>query len=210
MPARNSVWRATYPLQKRSKTLKRILLAAFIAVFATPTLAEIQIRNGYARSGMPGASSGAAFMTLVNTGPFDDRLIGVTTEAARKIELHSNVVVDGIAQMRPITEGIFLPTGALTVLARGGDHIMLMGLVTPLVQDQFVRITLIFEQAGEMTIDVPVDYLAIDPIGSNGALVEPEPEPEVEPEVVDPNAPVVEGEVTTDPEAAPVEGVTTN
>lgn len=178
--------------------MKTTILAALIAVLATPTLAEIQIRNAYARSGMPGSSSGAAFMTIVNTGPGNDRLIGVATEAARKIELHANIVVDGIAQMRPLEDGIALPAGTLTQLMRGGDHVMLMGLVVPLVQDETIRITLIFEEAGEMLVDIPVDYLAIDPVGSNGALVAPV-DTEADPDAVEGET----GDETPIEEAAP-------
>jgi len=158
--------------------MKSFILAALIAAVATPSLAEIQIRNAYARSGMPGASSGGAYMTIVNTGPMADRLIGVATEEARKIQLHSNILVDGVAQMREITSGITLEPGTLTVLMRGGNHLMLMGLVTPLLQDDTIRITLIFEQAGEILIEIPVDYLAIDPLGSNGAVIETQAEAE--------------------------------
>lgn len=178
--------------------MKKLLLTAIAALMATQAYAEIDVRNAYARSGIPGATTGAAFMTLVNTGFSDDRLIDIITDVARKAEIHTTVMVDGIAQMRELDDGIALPAGGQHVLMRGGDHIMLMGLVEPLVQDGTIRITLVFEQAGELLIEIPVDYLATDPIGSNGALITPDPMPEVEgdtPETTEPTEPAIEEEV---------------
>ena len=43
------------------------------------------------------------------------------------------------------------------VMRRGGKHVMFMGLSQSFTQDVLVPLTLVFEEAGEMTIEVPVD-----------------------------------------------------
>ena len=53
-------------------------------------------------------------------------------------------------------EFIDLPAGTAVELKPGGYHVMLIGLVNPLEIGQTIQITLIFENAGEITIDVPV------------------------------------------------------
>ncbi|QUJ77931.1 copper chaperone PCu(A)C [Sulfitobacter albidus] len=50
-----------------------------------------------------------------------------------------------------------LPDGGSHVFARAGDHLMFTGLSAPLEQGQIVDVTLSFEEAGEITIKVPVD-----------------------------------------------------
>ena len=60
-------------------------------------------------------------------------------------------------KMIELEEGIALSAGASHHLKRGGDHIMFMGLVEPLVQGGEVTVTLTFERAGEVMITVPVD-----------------------------------------------------
>ena len=99
--------------------------------------------------------SGAAYVTLSNTGTEADRLIGYTGEAARMLELHTVIMTDGVMKMRPV-EAIELPVGESVMLKPGGFHMMLMGLNQPLREGETVRFTLQFEQAGEVEIDFPV------------------------------------------------------
>ena len=141
-------------------TLKHIAIAALAAVtLAFPALAgEIEVRDAYARAASPAAKAGAIFMTLANTGTQDDRLLAVASDVAQKVELHTHVQSgDGIMKMTAIEGGIDLPAGATHALERGGDHVMLMGLTRSLAQDDTVTLTLTFEHAGEITVDVPVD-----------------------------------------------------
>ncbi len=127
-------------------------------LLATPLSAgDILIEDAYARSSRPGAPTGAAFMVIRNTGSADDRLIGAESGAAKLVELHTHIEEDGVMKMRPVEEGFAVPAGETHELARGGDHVMLMGLVTPLEDGGSVEIKLIFETAGEMEITVPVD-----------------------------------------------------
>ena len=62
---------------------------------------------------------------------------------------------DGEMGMRPV-EFIALPAGTAVELKPGGYHIMLIDLVAPLEVGTTIKVTLMFENAGEITIDVPV------------------------------------------------------
>lgn len=138
----------------------KIKAMAFAALFvASPALAgDITIDNAYARAASPAAKSGAAFMEIVNGGPEDDRLLSVSSDVAAKLGLHTSTQSgDGIMRMQALDEGIAIPAGGMHRLARGGDHVMLMGLKTPLLQGAKVTLTLTFEKAGEMTVEIPVD-----------------------------------------------------
>ncbi len=42
-------------------------------------------------------------------------------------------------------------------MARGGDHVMFMGLTAPFEQGKTLSVTLNFEKAGEMVVEIPVD-----------------------------------------------------
>ena len=137
---------------------KAMLAATLAALLAGPALAEITIEDAYARSASPVAKSGAAFMTLVNTGETDDRLIAASSEAAKRVELHTHVEnAEGVMMMMEVEEGFAIPAGGSHTLARGGDHVMFMGLTGPWAQDDIVTVTLTFESAGEMTVEIPVD-----------------------------------------------------
>ena len=148
------------------------LAAASLAVLLTgPAWAEIVVTDGYARAAMPGAPTGAAFMLLENTGPEDDRLIALRSDVAARAELHSHVAgADGVMQMRAIEGGIDLPAGSSHALERGGDHVMLLGLTRSLETGQSVHLTLVFEKAGEVDVEIPVDLERMPGEMNHGAM----------------------------------------
>lgn len=136
--------------------LLTLLISLVLPLSATG--AEIMIHDAYARVSSPAAKSGAAFMEIINHGGTDDRLIGVNSEIAARTELHTHIEAEnGVMQMRHVEDGFEIPAGGSHLLARGGDHVMLMGLSEGLSHGDRVTVTLTFEQAGEMTIDIPVD-----------------------------------------------------
>lgn len=140
-------------------SIRSSLLAALasLALVTPATAQEIEIHEPYARSASPMAKSGAAFMVIRNVGDADDRLIGVESPAARKVELHTHREADGVMRMIHVEEGFALPEGGEIRMQRGGHHVMMMGLTAPLEQGETIPLTLIFETSGEVTLDVPVD-----------------------------------------------------
>ncbi|WP_415921778.1 copper chaperone PCu(A)C [Tateyamaria sp. SN6-1] len=150
----------------RSFSLSATLMASLLAL---PAAADIMVMDPYARAASPSAKAGAAFMTLHNTGDTDDRLVSASTDAAKRVELHTHVETgDGVMQMTEIEGGIPLPAGEKHKMVRGGDHVMLMGLTGPLEQDADITVTLVFEQAGEVTVTIPVDNARKPQAGANG------------------------------------------
>lgn len=139
------------------KTIFSAALAALL--FAVPAWAEgVEAHDAYAISSGAGAMTGGAYMVIHNHGGPADRLIDVRSDVAVRVQLHTHMEsADGVMQMRHVEEGFALPTDGEIVLERGGHHIMLMGLTAPLEQGAVFSITLVFEQAGEVPVDVTVD-----------------------------------------------------
>jgi len=135
-------------------------LAAGLALLtlASPAFAEMLVQDPYMRTSGAMAKSGAAFMVLENTGPDDDRLIAASSDIAVRVELHTHKDLgDGVMQMMEVEDGFVIPAGGSHALARGGDHVMFMGLTGPVKQDDTVSVILTFEKAGEVIVEVPVD-----------------------------------------------------
>jgi len=138
-------------------------LTLFAALLALPALAAaahaqnhaLSVSDAYATSSNP--KTGAAFMAIANTGATDCTLIGASGTAAEKIELHGHFDEDGVMKMRPIEGGVAVPAGGQHALARGGDHVMLMGLTTPLKDGDTVSLTLDFGDCGTLPVEVTVD-----------------------------------------------------
>ena len=140
-------------------SFKTTLMGAVTALsFAMPAFAEIEIHDQYARSS--NAMAGAAFMTIHNHGDVDDHLLNVSSDVSARVELHTHIEdADGVMRMTHLEEGIVLPAGGEIVMQRGGNHVMFMGLNAPFEQDDVVTITFVFEYAGEVVVEIPVDLM---------------------------------------------------
>jgi copper(I)-binding protein len=145
-------------------TLTRTLSAALLALgLATPSFAEILVEDAYARSSGAMGRSGAAFMVIRNTGAEDDRLVAATSDISQRVELHTHKETDdGVMRMMEVEEGFPIPAGGMHALARGGDHVMFMGLNEAMEQGDTVTVTLTFEKAGDMELEIPVDLERMD------------------------------------------------
>ena len=136
--------------------MKQLLAAAIFALSSTAALADIEVHEPYIVNS-PGMPSAAALMHLMNTGEADDRLIEARSDIAARVELHTHIEEDGVMKMREVEGGFTIPAGGHHVLERGADHIMFMGLTGRLTDGDIVSITLVFEQAGEMIVEIEVD-----------------------------------------------------
>lgn len=154
-------------------TPMKSLLAALAASLALPAFAAegVTIRDAYARVATPMSASGAAFMVIENHAAAADRLIDVSTDVAERAELHTHREdAQGVMQMLKVEEGFAIPAGGEHALARGGDHVMLMGLRQPLMQGDMVTLTLHFEQAGDLVVEVPVDLERMPTHEASGSM----------------------------------------
>ncbi len=136
--------------------MKRILLVLVATLVAFPALAaDIRIEDAWARASLGQARNGAAYMIVHATGAQPDRLVAATSPVAGKVELHNHIMVGNVAQMRPV-DAIEVVPGSPTVLQPGGLHVMLLDLRGPLQAGQSFPVTLRFERAGEVQIQVEI------------------------------------------------------
>ena len=108
------------------------------------------------RATAPGMPSSAAYVSITNHGDATDRLIAANTVVARRVEIHSMEMDNGVMRMRAVDGGLPIAAGDSVHLAPGGLHIMLLGLTTQLAADSQHEITLVFEKAGEITVTATV------------------------------------------------------
>src|SRR6516225_363056 len=94
------------------------------------TTASVRSRSprlGRARL-LEGANIAAAYMTLRNKGTAPDRLVSGSVAVAGRFEVHSMVMEQGVAKMRPVEGGLEIKPGETVERKRGSFHVMLMGL----------------------------------------------------------------------------------
>lgn len=115
----------------------------------------IAVEAPFARASAGPVRNGAAFLTLRNGSGEDDRLVAARAPVADRVELHTHLHENGVMRMRQV-EAIEVPAGGTAMLKPGGDHVMLMGLKAPLQEGESFPLTLVFEKAGEITVDVTI------------------------------------------------------
>jgi len=109
-------------------------------------------------SATPTAEAGAAYVSLMAHGEAD-RLLGVSSPAAKMAALHKTVEADGVMKMEHV-EALDIPADGMLEMKPGGYHIMLMGLTQPLKEGDEIEITLTFEKAGEVKLKAKVGGVA--------------------------------------------------
>lgn len=127
-------------------------------------LGDIEIGHPWTRETPPSARVGSGYLSLTNEGETADRLVGGESPIAGRVEIHTMTVNDeGVMQMRPLPDGVEIPAGESVELAPGGYHLMLMDLAEPIVEGEMIPLTLEFEHAGTIEVE-----LAAEAIGGSG------------------------------------------
>jgi periplasmic copper chaperone A len=127
---------------------------AFAHDYKVGTLA---IGHPWARATAPTAPAGGGFLTITNTGTAPDRLIAARSPAADMVQLHEMKMDGSVMRMRELEHGLEIPAGATVTLAPGGFHLMMMGLKGPLKEHTRVPVTLVFEKAGSIDVELAVE-----------------------------------------------------
>ena len=118
------------------------------------TLGDLTITGPFTRATLPNAPVAGGFLTLTNKGAEDDRLVSVTSPIARESQIHEMGMENDVMKMRQLVDGLLIPAGETVTLAPGGYHLMFMGLNAPIAEGDSVPVTLTFEKAGTITIDL--------------------------------------------------------
>ena len=75
------------------------------------------------------------------------------------VQLHEMTVVDDVMKMGEVPGGIVIPAGETVALAPGGLHIMFMNVPAPFAEGDTVPVTLTFEKAGSVDLELHVEAL---------------------------------------------------
>ena len=139
------------------RTLAPMAAAVALAFSAgTAWAADITVQDVWARSSIGKSPTGAAFLTITNSGAADDQLIAASAPAVSPItELHTHIKDGDVMKMRQV-ESIAVPAGQTVTLQPGGLHVMFMKLSDSLTEGQSFPMTLTFAKAGTIETTVTV------------------------------------------------------
>lgn len=136
------------------KTLLFALVSLMIMSGCTAS-ETMKISSPWARPGKMDGNSAAYFM-LENNTKVDDRLVGAESSVAETSELHMTKMDAENKMMMMPQEFIALPAEGKVNFEPGGYHVMLLNLKNDLQVGETIKMTLSFEKAGKIVLDVPV------------------------------------------------------
>ena len=133
--------------------MKRFSALVFF-FWATSALSQVSVENPWARPTPPSAKLGAGYLTVLNAGAAD-RLVGAGSPAAARVEMHVTIRDGEIMRMRE-AKAFELPAQGRLELKPAGAHLMFIDLKRPFKAGDKVPVTLKFDKAGEVKVDLLV------------------------------------------------------
>lgn len=131
-------------------------LLAGQALAADYHVGSLQISQPWARATPKGADSGAAYMTVTNTGSRPERLSCVSSDASAKCQIHEMSMDNGVMKMRLVEGGVQVKPGETITFKPGGYHVMLVDLKAQLQQGKTVEATLKVDNGGTAQVEFPI------------------------------------------------------
>ena len=161
----NSCTLRNFPIVSKACTLLAAIGMAFMCTVAPSHAHEFSVGNlsidhPWARATAPAARTGVVYFSIKNAASKSDTLLGITvaTAVARRASLHEmSLGAKGVMRMVEIKSGLAVGAKSTVKFAPGGHHVMLEGLVKPLLIKQKFGMTLQFAKAGAVAVVVQVE-----------------------------------------------------
>lgn len=134
------------------------LLALALLLAASAAHAQVEVEKAWARATAPGAPVAGGYMTIRNKGAAPDRLVGASSSAAARVELHVHIKEGEVVKMRQVP-AYDVPANGSFELKPGGAHLMFVEIARPFKEGEKIPVRLKFEKAGELTVEFAVGRL---------------------------------------------------
>lgn len=134
-----------------------LLLPARYASAHEYSAGQLHIAHPWSMELPPNAPTVAVYFIVHNNGKSADRLTGVHTPIAGEAQFHESSHVNGMMKMQQVT-AVEIAAGADASFAPMGYHVMLLDVKdrSKLTDGQRFPLTLHFEKAGDITVEVSV------------------------------------------------------
>ena len=116
---------------------------------------SVAIMNAWVRKAMPQMSTRAGYMTLINAGSADVRLVDIKSDSFAKISMHEMKMTDGLMEMHKKND-VLIPPGGQVAFVPGGMHLMLEQPTEAVATERIVELTLVFQSGKKQSIALQV------------------------------------------------------
>ncbi|HOF63955.1 MAG TPA: copper chaperone PCu(A)C [Dermatophilaceae bacterium] len=125
------------------------------AAKATGQAGQLTVTDPWVKAADTGMTG--AFMVVKNSGTTDLQIVSASSPASSMMQLHETVMdAGGAMKMQEKSGGFSIKAGATHEFKPGGDHIMFMGLGSPLKSGTTTVITLKFADGSTLPVTAEV------------------------------------------------------
>jgi len=143
---------------KQALVLAALLLPGAYANAHEYSVGDLHIAHPWSLELPPNAPNVAAYFVVHNNGKADDRLLSVKSPITDDAQLHEHVMSSAGAMKMQHVPSVLVPAGKDVVFAPSAYHVMIMQPKdrSLLTDGKRFPLTLHFEKAGDVTVDVAV------------------------------------------------------
>ena len=147
---------------KQALVLAALLLPGAYANAHEYSMGDLHIAHPWSLQLPPNAPNVAAYFVVHNNGKADDRLLSVDSPISDDVQLHGHAMSASGAMKMQQVQSVAVPAGKDLVFAPSAYHVMLMQPKdrSLLTDGKRFPLTLHFEKAGDLTVDVAVQKQA--------------------------------------------------
>jgi len=147
-------WRNTM-LLKKTLLIAALLSPSLFANAHDYSVGNLHIEHPWSRAMPPVAPTAAAYFVVHNKGSDADRLLSASTPVAGKAELHEHIHAAGLMKMQQV-QNVAIPAGGEVKFEPMGYHVMLFNLKQQAKDGERFPLTLTFEKAGAVEVEIAV------------------------------------------------------
>jgi copper(I)-binding protein len=143
---------------KQALVVAALLLPGAFANAHEYTVGDLHIAHPWSLQLPPNAPNVAAYFIVHNNGKVDDRLLSVDSPITADAQLHEHSMTASGAMKMQQVPSVVVPAGKEVIFAPSAYHVMLMQPKDRSLLSDGKRfpLTLHFEKAGDITVDVAV------------------------------------------------------
>ena len=140
----------------KNKILLLTLLLPALLISACGSSGKLTILDPWARPAGAG-ENGAVYFIISNATNTDDTLFSVSTDLASAAEIHMSMKDSNDVMSMQMQDSLPVPAQQEIIFKPGGLHVMLIRLNRDLKIGETISVTLNFEKADSITIQVSVE-----------------------------------------------------
>ena len=132
------------------------IFAAFIVFSSFSVTAQITLTEVTVKKPVPGQTVGAGYFSVANLGDASRVLLGVSTDQAERVEMHTHVHHDGVMSMQKM-ESLEVPANAALKFEPGKNHLMLFSPSEDALESGVINLEFQFQDGETISVTAQVE-----------------------------------------------------